>query len=124
MNDRPSSPVHHPKKDFLFLHICDLPYFRGFFRAVESCFYQDLDLPSPILDVGCGDGNFAALTFDQKIDVGLDPWHGPIHEAKGYGKYRLLVESNGDHDAFPGWVFLLGIFQFRAGAHPAMWTRC
>ena len=89
------------QKDFLFLHIRDLPYFRGFLRALESAFYQNLDMPSPILDVGCGDGNFAALTFDRQIDVGLDPWHGPIHEAKPYGKYCLLVESNGDRTPFP-----------------------
>ncbi|MEW6401984.1 MAG: class I SAM-dependent methyltransferase [Chloroflexota bacterium] len=81
-------------KDFLFLHISSLPYFRGFLRAVESSFYQDLTLPAPILDLGCGDGNFAELTFDCPIDVGLDPWHGPIHEAKQYWKYRLLVEAN------------------------------
>lgn len=93
------------QKDFLFLHIRDLPYFRGFLRAVESRFYQDLDLPAPILDVGCGDGNFAALTFDQQIDVGLDPWHGPIHEAKQYGTYGLLVESYGDHAPFQDGYF-------------------
>jgi ubiquinone/menaquinone biosynthesis C-methylase UbiE len=93
------------KKDFLFLHIRDLPYFRGFLRAVESRYYQDFDLPSPILDVGCGDGNFASLTFDQKIDVGLDPWHDPIHEAKQYDKYRLLVESDGGIMPFPDGYF-------------------
>ena len=69
-------------KDFLFLQLRDLPYFRAFLRAVESSYYQDLPLPAPVYDVGCGDGHFASLTFDQKIDVGLDPWHGPIHEAK------------------------------------------
>ena len=82
-------------KDFLFLHLSGLPYFRAFLRAVESAYYQDIDLPSPTLDVGCGDGNFAALTFDHNIDVGLDPWHGPIHEAKPYEKYNVLVEADG-----------------------------
>jgi SAM-dependent methyltransferase len=72
-------------KDFLFLHLRDLPYFRAFLRAVESSYYQDLPLPAPIYDVGCGDGHFASLTFDHKIDVGIDPWHGPIHEAQKYG---------------------------------------
>ena len=98
MNNRQS-------KDFLFLHLSGLPYFRAFLRAVESAYYQDLDLPSPILDVGCGDGNFAALTFDHNIDVGLDPWHGPIHEAKAYDKYNLLVESDGGTMPFPDGYF-------------------
>ena len=87
-------------KDFLFLHLRGLPYFRGFLRAVESRFYQELDMPSPILDVGCGDGNFATLTFDQPIDVGLDPWHGPIHEAKQEQAYRLLAEADGGRMPF------------------------
>lgn len=106
-NGQPPTTNHQPK-DFLFLHIRDLPYFRGFLRAIESRYYQDFDLPSPILDVGCGDGNFAALTFDQTIDVGLDPWHGPIHEAKQYNKYRLLVESDGGRAPFPDNYFASG----------------
>jgi len=95
MTNLQSEIANRKSKDFLFLHLSGLPYFRAFLRAVESAYYQDLDLPSPILDVGCGDGNFAVLTFDRDIDVGLDPWHGPIHEAKTYKKYNLLVESDG-----------------------------
>ncbi len=81
-------------KDFLSLHLRDLPYFRALVRAVEAVYYQTFDLPAPVLDVGCGDGHFASLTFDRKIDVGLDPWHGPIHEAGRRGTYRLLVEAD------------------------------
>jgi SAM-dependent methyltransferase len=104
-NLQPSTINRKSEKDFLFLHLRDLPYFRGFLRAIESRFYEDLDLPDPILDVGCGDGNFAALTFDHKIDVGLDPWHGPIHEAKQYQAYRLLAEADGEKMPFPDGYF-------------------
>jgi SAM-dependent methyltransferase len=93
------------KKDFLFLHLGDLPYFRAFLRAVESVYYQDLPLPAPVYDVGCGDGHFASLTFEQKIDVGLDPWHGPIQEAKEYGAYKALVEADGARAPFPSGYF-------------------
>jgi SAM-dependent methyltransferase len=95
-------------KDFLFLQLRDLPYFRAFLRAVESTYYQDLALPAPVYDVGCGDGHFASLTFDQKIDVGLDPWHGPIHEAKKYGAYKSLVEADGAMSPFPAGYFASG----------------
>src|ERR1051325_5942598 len=84
-----------PEKDFLFLQLRDLPYFRAFLRAVESSYYQDLPLPAPVYDVGCGDGHFASLTFDQKIDVGLDPWHGPIHEAKKFGAGAYSAHRRG-----------------------------
>jgi len=93
------------EKDFLFLHLRDLPYFRALIRGVEATYYQDLDLPAPVYDVGCGDGHFASLTFDRKIDVGLDPWHGPIHLAKKYGAYRGLVEADGAKSPFPSGHF-------------------
>ena len=73
MNNRQSSVVSRQSKDFLFLQLQDLPYFRAFLRAIESSYYQDLPMPGPIYDVGCGDGHFASLTFDKKLDVGLDP---------------------------------------------------
>ena len=95
-------------KDFLFLHLQDLPYFRALIRGVEATYYQDLDLPAPVYDVGCGDGHFASLTFDRKIDVGLDPWHGPIHLAKKYGAYRGLVEADGAKSPFPSNYFASG----------------
>ncbi|NOY97824.1 MAG: class I SAM-dependent methyltransferase [Chloroflexi bacterium] len=92
-------------KDYLYLHLRDLPYFRAFLRAVEAAYYQDFDLPSPTLDVGCGDGHFASLTFERKIDVGLDPWHGPIHEAKTRDAYNLLVEADGGQMPYPDGCF-------------------
>ncbi len=91
----------HSTKDFLFAHTRDLPYFRALLRAVESRFYQDINLPSPTLDLGCGDGHFAQLTFDRKLDVGLDPWTGPIHEAGTRRVYNLLTEANGAHMPYP-----------------------
>ena len=96
-------------KDFLFLQLRDLPYFRAFLRAVESTYYQDLPLPAPVYDVGCGDGHFASLTFEQKIDVGLDPWHGPIHQAKKFGGYLGLVEADGGQTPFPNNYFASAI---------------
>ena len=91
--------------DFLFLHVREVPYFRALLRAVESRFYQGRELSAPIYDVGCGDGQFAALTFTQQIDVGLDPWHDPIHEATDRRAYRLLVEADAAHAPFPNGYF-------------------
>ncbi|PWH16615.1 MAG: methyltransferase type 11 [Anaerolineae bacterium] len=111
----PQSEIRHPRlhlsngKDFLFLHVRDLPYFRALLRAVESRFYQDLDLPSPTLDVGCGDGHFAQVTFERKLEVGLDPWTGPIREAGTRGVYQLLTEADGAAMPYPDGYFASAI---------------
>jgi SAM-dependent methyltransferase len=91
--------------DYLNLHLQSLPYFRALIRAVEASYYQDLDLQSPILDVGCGDGHFASLVFKDALDVGLDPWHKPIHEARKRDCYRLLVEADAGSSPFPDNAF-------------------
>src|SRR5512143_3349521 len=92
-------------KDFLWLNLRELPYFRAMLRAVEAQFYQEFELPSPILDLGCGDGHFAKITFDHKIDVGLDPWSGPIHKAAETGAYCTLVQADGGRMPFPNGHF-------------------
>ena len=91
-----------PSKDYLWLNLRELPYFRAMLRAVEAQFYQQYDLPAPTLDIGCGDGHFASVTFDRQLDVGLDPWSGPIHQAARAGGYRLLVQADGGKMPFTG----------------------
>ncbi len=88
----------------LWRHLRDLPYFRAMLRAVEDSFYQDLEIPGPILDVGCGDGHFASVAFSHPIDVGLDPWWAPLVEAHSRKAYRVTVQADGAQMPFPeGW---------------------
>jgi SAM-dependent methyltransferase len=88
-------------KDFLWLNLRDLPYFRAMLRAVEAQFYQEFELPIPTLDLGCGDGHFATITFERKLEVGLDPGAGPIRQAVKGGGYRSLVQAVGGSMPFP-----------------------
>ena len=83
-------------QDHLWRQISSLPYFRGLLRAVEARFYENIDLPSPTLDLGCGDGHFAFLTFSRKLEVWIDPWEGPLQQAKRSGAYATLVKESGD----------------------------
>jgi SAM-dependent methyltransferase len=83
------------EKDFLWRNIRDLPYFRGALRAVESRFYQEFEFVEPILDLGCGDGQFVTVTFDTKINVGVDPWTGPVREAVRRGGYHHVIQNEG-----------------------------
>jgi SAM-dependent methyltransferase len=100
-NNKPTSS----EKDFLTLNINSLPYFRGILRAVEAKIYQEYDLTRPIYDLGCGDGHFESITFDHKIDVGLDPWAAPLKEAVQSTGYDLVIQANGDRAPFPEGYF-------------------
>jgi 8-oxo-dGTP pyrophosphatase MutT (NUDIX family) len=92
-------------QDYLWPHLKELPYFRSLLRSVEASYYQDLDLPAPVFDVGSGDGHFANLVFEDKLDVGLDPWWEPLRESKQYDKYHLLVQADAAHSPFPDEYF-------------------
>ena len=105
IQNRPSEAERFHPDEYLWLNIRDLPYFRSLLRAVEAQFYKDIDLPAPTLDIGCGEGHFAALAFDRKIDVGLDPSHHPIHEAGTRQTYRMLTEADGGRMPYPDGYF-------------------
>lgn len=98
-------------KDYLWLNLKDLPYFRSLLRAVEARFYRELELPQPILDVGCGDGHFASVAFEEPLAVGIDPWAAPLDEAKKRNDqserqiYQILVQALGSHIPFPDQMF-------------------
>ncbi len=91
--------------DYLWRNLRDLPYFRALLRAIEARSYFGIDLPSPILDLGCGDGHFASIAFPNPLDVGIDPWWGPIREAQTRQAYHYLIQSNGALQPFPNGHF-------------------
>jgi ubiquinone/menaquinone biosynthesis C-methylase UbiE len=107
----PTSPPTflHLSKDFLWLQLRDLPYFRALMRAVEASFYATLNLPQPMLDVGCGDGHFVTVAFDQKIEVGIDSWSAPLHEAAQRKGYHSLCQGDGARMPFPEAYFASAI---------------
>ena len=99
--------------DLLWRQLTEIPAFRGLLRAVEARFYvaespisnHGLPLPRPVLDVGCGDGHFAASTFPESLDAGLDPWWGPLTEARDRRVYRALAQAEGARMPYPNGYF-------------------
>jgi SAM-dependent methyltransferase len=99
--------------DQLWRQLKEIPAFRGLLRAVEARFYigaspaspDGLPLPPPVLDVGCGDGQFASIVFDGQLDAGLDPWSAPLVEARHRGAYRFLVQADGAQMPYPAEYF-------------------
>jgi SAM-dependent methyltransferase/4-amino-4-deoxy-L-arabinose transferase-like glycosyltransferase len=91
--------------DFLWRHLKSVPAFRALLRAVEARFFQVVDLPGPVLDLGCGDGHFAQMTFDAPLDAGIDPWWNPLRKAAHTERYQVLVQGLGDRMPFPDHYF-------------------
>ena len=106
LQDRHPDLRNGDANDFLWLQIKDLPYFRSLLRAVEAQFYKQVNLQAPILDIGCGEGHFAEVTFKRKIDVGLDPSYKSLHEAGERQVYHLLTEADGGRMPYPSGYFL------------------
>lgn len=72
-------------------HLRELPVHRALIRTVECLLMRAVDLPRPLLDVGCGDGHFGevALARSGPVDSGLDPDFGKVQEAASRGVYRF-----------------------------------
>lgn len=89
--------------DLLWRNLQDLPAFRGLLRAVEARFYQDIQLPEPVLDLGCGDAHFASVAFDHPLTAGVDPWTPPLNEARRLRPhaYQLYTQADGAQLPFP-----------------------
>ncbi|MDO9086008.1 MAG: class I SAM-dependent methyltransferase [Anaerolineaceae bacterium] len=105
MDDNRKVYITKDMDDFLWQQIKELPYFRGLLRAVEARAYQDIPLAGPILDLGCGDGHFASKAFEIPLDVGIDPWIGPIKLARKQGSYKTVIRGFGDQLPFPDAYF-------------------
>ncbi len=81
--------------DLLWLHLRELPYFRSLLRAVEARLLREVTLPRPTLDVGCGDGHFAAVALQAPAEIGIDPDRASLREARRRGGYRWLLRADG-----------------------------
>ena len=80
-------------------HLREMPLHRVLIRTIEARILSEVDLPRPILDIGCGDGHFGSAIFPAGADVGLDRGVADLSEARRRSVYRLLVGA--DSGAMP-----------------------
>ncbi len=92
-------------RDYLVEQLKEIPAFRALIRGVEARMIAGLDLPRPILDLGCGDGSFAAAAFCQPLDAGIDPSAFALEEARRRGMHRELKLGEGATLPFPDGAF-------------------
>ncbi|MGE0812986.1 MAG: class I SAM-dependent methyltransferase [Vicinamibacterales bacterium] len=76
------------------LHVRRIPPFRALVRAIESTLIRrHAPLDGPVLDLGCGDGSFAAVTLATPIAHGLDPDPAEVARARRSGVYGIVHQA-------------------------------
>jgi SAM-dependent methyltransferase/4-amino-4-deoxy-L-arabinose transferase-like glycosyltransferase len=103
IDDLPLTINHLPfaGDDLLWRQLKTIPAFRAILRAVEARFYGCVELPAPVLDVGCGDGHFSQMTFPGRLAAGIDPWWNPLKKSAQAGQYDVLAQAMGNRLPFP-----------------------
>ena len=94
------SPALSPR-EILRAHLREMPLHRVIIRSIEASILTPVDYPRPILDIGCGDGHFAAVTFPAGVDVGLDPGMDEAVESSRRDVYRMVIRADSTAMPFP-----------------------
>ena len=93
------------RSDFLRRYLAVAPAALAVERAVECEILQQQPFVRPILDIGCGDGIFAGILFDEKLDTGIDLDPAEIARAKKLNAYNELIVCPGDAIPKPDQTF-------------------
>jgi SAM-dependent methyltransferase len=81
--------------DILARHLSRVPAHRALIRALEHRYFAEESWDHPVLDIGCGDGFFASLAFQDGIDHGIDVQYPIVAEGKRNGNYRYTLVADG-----------------------------
>lgn len=93
-------------RDYLRVHIREVPPFRALLRAVECRLFEAAGpLPEPVLDLGCGDGHYASVCFDRPLLAGIDPDETEVRRAAASGAYRQALVASATEMPFATGAF-------------------
>jgi SAM-dependent methyltransferase len=87
--------VDPARRDYLRLHLREVPPFRALIRAIECRLFDELgELERPVLDLGCGDGHFASAAFRHLLDIGIDLDDRSVRDARGRKAHGLVLRAS------------------------------
>lgn len=93
-------------RNLVWQHLSALPAFRALIRSIEHRLLAEYKpFRQPILDVGAGDGHFAAAALGPAVDVGVDVSVALFGEARQRNVYRHLVCGSATAMPFPSEYF-------------------
>ena len=78
-------------KSYLRGYLRIAPAALAVWRSIEARHLATVELPRPILDLGCGFGEFASVFFDEPLDAGIDVRRPDLVRAREEARYTLLA---------------------------------
>jgi ubiquinone/menaquinone biosynthesis C-methylase UbiE len=83
------------KRDFLKSYLKVAPLALASERALECEILSLQKFEPPLLDIGCGDGIFASILFESKVDTGIDLDLYELARCKKLNIYKELIACQG-----------------------------
>jgi ubiquinone/menaquinone biosynthesis C-methylase UbiE len=87
-------------EEVLLAYLGTVPVAHALFRAAEAHHLSEAALTRPVLDLGCGAGEFAVYALLGQLDVGLDIAPGQLRRARATGRYGRLEQGDARHMPF------------------------
>lgn len=81
------------------------PLSLALWRATEAQELAHHKLARPVLDIGCGFGEFAGVFFNSQIEVGVDIDYRDIAKATSSGKYKKTIIADARNMPFANNTF-------------------
>lgn len=85
------------KTNFLLNYLKEAPLSLAIERCFECEILSQQIFIQPVLDLGCGDGIFSYILFDEPINTGIDLNPKELEKAKQYGMHQELISCSAEH---------------------------
>lgn len=85
---------------YFYRYLKVAPLSHALWRSLEAKCLESIKINSPILDIGCGFGEFAGVFFKSMIEVGVDINMKDLQLAGQKKKYKKLVWADACHLPF------------------------
>lgn len=82
------------KSDYLGRYLEIAPFSHALWRYLEIESLRHIALDRPLLDIGCGFGEFASAFFDRDVDVGVDISEEHLAMAASKNIYKKTVHAD------------------------------
>lgn len=79
--------------NFFLAYVRQAPVALAIERSLECHILAGQRFEPPVLDLGCGEGMFAAVLFAEPVDTGLDLNARELEAARAYGIHRELIQA-------------------------------